>query len=134
MSKAELETAIRNDLLNTISEILSKKLDTDVMPVSASELTVPVVDAEGNEKYALVKVSIPRGTRNGNGGYDAYNGYSAAEDYQAELEKRKAKKIASEQRKADKEAERARKREAKQVKKAINNLEKAIDNVVEKGE
>ena len=134
MSKAELETAIRNDLLAAIAEVLSKKLDTDVMPVSASELAIPVLDAEGNEKYALVKVSIPRGTRNGNGGYDAYNGYSAAEDYKAELEKRKARKIASEQRKADKEAERARKREAKQVKKAINNLEKAIDNVVEKGE
>ena len=134
MSKAELETAIRNDLLAAIAEVLSKKLDTDVMPVSASELAIPVLDAEGNEKYALVKVSIPRGTRNGNGGYDAYNGYSAAEDYKAELEKRKARKIASAQRKADKEAERARKREAKQVKKAINNLEKAIDNVVEKGE
>ena len=134
MSKAELETAIRNDILNAITEMLSKKLDTDVMPVSASELAIPVLDAEGNEKFALVKLSIPRGTRDGNGGYTAYDGYSVAEDYKAELEEKKAKKIASEQRKADKEAERARKREARQVKKAIDNLEKAIDNAVEKGE
>lgn len=134
MSKAELETAIRNDLLNAITEMLSKKLDTDVMPVSASELAIPVVDAEGNEKFALVKVSIPRGTRNGNGGYDAYDGYTIAEDYKAELEEKKAKKIASAQRKADAEAEKQRKREARQVKKAIENLEKAIDNTVEKGE
>ena len=132
MSKAELETAIRNDILNAITEMLSKKLDTDVMPVSASELAIPVLDAEGNEKFALVKVSIPRGTRNGNGGYDAYDGYTVAEDYKAEQEEKKAKKIASEQRKADKEAERVRKREARQVKKAINNLEKAVNENVQK--
>ena len=132
MSKAELETAIRNDLLAAITEVLSKKLDTDVMPVSASELAIPVLDAEGNEKFALVKVSIPRGTRNGNGGYDAYDGYRVADDYKAELEEKKAKKIASAQRKADAEALRQQKREARQVKKAIENLEKAIDNSVER--
>ena len=126
MSKAELETKIRNDILNDIISILSHKYDTDVMPVSASELTIPVVDEEGNEKFALIKVSIPRGTRNGDGGYLPYDGYKAHEDYVGEQEEKEAKRIASEQKRLDKEAQKQRKREAKQVKKAIDNLEKAV--------
>lgn len=129
MSKANLETQIRNDILNDIISILTKKYDTDIMPVSASELAIPVLDAEGNEKFALVKVSIPRGTRNGDGGYLPYDGYKAHEEYAGELEEKEAKRLASEQKKLDKEAERQRKREAKQVKKAIDNLEKAVKEI-----
>ena len=106
-SKASLETAIRNDLLNAITEMLSKKLDTDVMPVSASELAIPVVDAEGNEKFALVKVSIPRGTRNGEGGYIPYDGYDAAEAYKEEKESKAQERAVK---KAMKEAEKGKKK------------------------
>ena len=123
-SKAELETAIRNDILSKITEMLSEKLDTDVLPVSASELAIPVLDEEGNEKFAVVKVSIPRGTRNGSG-YDPYDGYAAAEDYKAEQEEKAAKK---EQAAKLREA----KREARQVKKAMENLEKAVQDYNEK--
>mgnify|MGYP006958235035 CR=1 FL=1 len=45
-SKASLETAIRNDILSCLIETLSTHYDTDVMDVSASELVMPVVDAE----------------------------------------------------------------------------------------
>lgn len=120
MSKAALETAIRNDILQAITELLQEKYETDVMPVSASELTIPVVDAEGNEKFALIKVSIPRGTRNGAGGYDAYDGYAAAEDYRLELEDKAAKKAASEAKKAAVEKEKERKREAKATIRKLN--------------
>lgn len=120
MSKAALETAIRNDILQAIAELLQEKYETDVMPVSASELTIPVVDAEGNEKFALIKVSIPRGTRNGEGGYDAYDGYAAAEDYRLEMEDKAAKKAASAAKKAAAEKEKERKREAKKVVKKLN--------------
>lgn len=124
-SKAELETAIRNDLLSAITEMLTAKLETDVLPVSASELAIPVLDAEGNEKFALVKVSIPRGTRNGSG-YDPYDGYAAAEEYKGDLEEKAAKKAASAAKKEQAAKLREQKREAKQVKKAIENLEKAV--------
>lgn len=128
MSKAMMETAIRNDILSAITEMLSAKLDTDVMPVSASELAIPVVDAEGNEKFALIKVSIPRGTRNGDGGYTPYDGYSAAEDYRLEMEEKSAKKKASNEKKAQMEAEKERKREekrkVKEAKEALAELKK----------
>ena len=81
MTKAQLETAIRNRFLSFIAQTISQEMEIDALPVSASELAIPCLDDEGNEKWALVKVSIPRGTRNGAGGYDPYDGYAVAEDY-----------------------------------------------------
>ena len=96
MSKAEMETKARNDYLDFISTKLSEQYDADVLRVSASEIAIPYVDEEGNEKWALVKVSIPRGTRN-------------------EAEEKKAAAL-------------AKKEEGKAVKKAVKNLEKAVEN------
>lgn len=122
MSKAALETAIRNDILAAMTAFLSEHFETDVLDVSASELTMPVVDAEGNEKFALIKVSIPRGTRNGDGGYDAYDGYAAHEEW--ELEKAdKADKVAKRKEKAERaEKEKERKRAARKVVKDLNTV------------
>lgn len=122
MSKAALETAIRNDILTAMTAFLSEHYDTDVLDVSASELTMPVVDAEGNEKFALIKVSIPRGSRNGEGGYDPYDGYAAHEEW--ELDKAdKADKAAKRKEKAERiEKERARKAEAKKTIKKLNTV------------
>lgn len=118
MSKASLETAIRNDILTALIDFLGEHYETDVMPVSASELTIPVIDAEGNEKYALIKVSIPRGARNGNGGYDAYDGYAAAEDWKLVLADR-ADKAAARKEKAERaEKEKERKRAARSAQRA----------------
>jgi len=128
MSKASLETEIRNNILNAIIGTLSDLYDTDVMPVSASELTIPVVDSEGNEKFALIKVSIPRGTRNGDGGYDAYDGYAAAEDWKLVLADR-ADKAAARKEKAERaEKEKERKRNARKIVKNLN--EKGLDAMI----
>ena len=101
MSKASLETEIRNKFLNAIQSMISEKYDIGALPVSASELMIPCLDSEGNETFALVKVSIPRGTRNGKG-YDPYDGYAAAEDYRIEVEDRIARKAANEEKKRKK--------------------------------
>ena len=115
MTKAQLETAIRNRFLSFITQTISQEMEIDALPVSASELAIPCLDDEGNEKWALVKVSIPRGTRNGAGGYDPYDGYAVAEDYaldckekaqkKADAEVKKQKKIiADEKKRAEKKA------------------------------
>ena len=132
MSMASLESAIRNDILSAITELLENKFETDVMPVSASELTIPVVDEEGNEKFALIKVSIPRGTRNGDGGYTPYDGYAAAEDYKLDLADKADKKRAREEKKAREEKEKERKRRAKQTVKDLN--EKGLNAMIHEGE
>lgn len=122
MNKAQLETAIRNEFLDSIMKYISESRETDVLPVSASELAVPCLDAEGNEKWVLIKVSIPRGTRNGNG-YDPYDGYAAAEDYQFELADKAEKKALAEEKKQKKiEADEKKRAEKKALAEANKNL------------
>ena len=122
MGKAMLETAIRNDILSAVAAFLSEHYDSDVLDVSASELTMPVTDAEGNELFALIKVSIPRGTRNGAGGYTPYDGYAAHEEW--ELDKAdKADKAAKRKEKNERaEKEKERKRAARKVVKDLNTV------------
>ena len=132
MTKAQMETMIRNDFLALIAQAITDTKETDALPVSASEIAVPCLDADGNETWALIKVSIPRGTRNGQGGYDPYDGYAAAEDYKAEQEEKAAKKAASAAKKEQAAKLREAKREARQVKKAMENLEKAVQDYNEK--
>ena len=110
LNKATLETNLRNSVLRELTAFLSDKYATDVLVVGASEITIPMLDEEGNEKYALIKVSIPRGTRNGEGGYDAYDGYAVAEDYRLECDEKAAKRAASAAKKEAAEKERERKR------------------------
>ena len=89
-SKASLETALRNEIIQVIVDALAEHFDLDkdtqIEQVGTGEVTLPLVDAEGNEKYPKVKISIPRGTRNGEGGYIPYDGHDAAEAYKAEQE------------------------------------------------
>lgn len=128
MTKAQLETALRNKFLSFVSDTISQEMETDVLVVSASELAVPCLDEEGNEKFVLIKVSIPRGTRNGQGGYDPYDGYAAAEDYAIDLEEKAAKKEASEAKKQAKiardEAKRAEKKALAEANKNLKELRK----------
>lgn len=106
-SKASLENGLRNKFLSFLSNTISQEMETDVLPVSASEITIPCLDEEGNEKFVLIKVSIPRGTRNGNGGYDPYDGYAASEAYVLEQESKAQEKAVK---KAMKEAEKNKKK------------------------
>ena len=133
MSKASMETAIRNKMLENIMKMIDSEYATDALPVSASEIAVPVVDEEGNEKFALIKVSIPRGTRNGDGGYTPYDGYAAAEDYKLDLEDKADKARAREEKKERAAKEKERKAAAKKVVKELN--EKGLDKMIhEEGE
>ena len=123
MTKAQLETAIRNRFLSFIAQTISQEMEIDALPVSASELAIPCLDDEGNEKWALVKVSIPRGTRNGEGGYDPYDGYAVAEDYAIDCEEKAQKKADAEAKKKAKIAKDEQKRaEKKALAEANKNL------------
>ena len=123
MTKAQLETALRNTYLSFISQTISQEMETDVLPVSASELAVPCLDDEGNEKFVLIKVSIPRGTRNGSGGYDPYDGYAVAEDYAQDCKEKAQKKADAEAKKQAKIAKDEQKRaEKKALAEANKNL------------
>lgn len=107
-SKASLENGLRNTYLSFIANAISNEMEIDALPVSASEMAIPCLDDEGNEKFVLIKVSIPRGTRNGNGGYDPYDGYAASEAYTLEQESKAQEKAVK---KAMKEAEKGKKKD-----------------------
>ena len=133
MSKASMETAIRNDFINNISKFIEDWRGTDALRVSASEIAIPVVDEEGNEKFVLIKMSVPRGTRNGDGGYIPYDGYAAAEDYKFDLADKADKARAREEKKERAAKEKERKANARKVVKELN--EKGLDKMIhEEGE
>ena len=116
MNKAALETALRNEVMGHIATYLANVYGTDVLTVSASEIAIPLLDAEDNEKFALIKVSIPRGTRC-DGGYTPYDGYAAAEGYADELKQKEAKRAESAEKKAMAEKLREQKRALRAAKK-----------------
>ena len=123
MTKAQLETAVRNQFLEAVKELVSSRFATDALPVSASEIAVPCLDPDGNETWAVIKVSIPRGTRNGEGGYDPYDGYFLAEEYQEDLKEKAEKKAAAE---AKKQVKIAKDQKAREEKKALAEANKNL--------
>ena len=123
MTKAQLETEIRNRFLGFIANTLAEELEYEALPVSASELAIPCLDKAGNETWALIKVSIPRGTRNGEGGYTPYDGYTAAEDYALDLKEKAEKKASAE---AKKQAKIARDEKKRAEKKALAEANKNL--------
>ena len=101
-NKATLENQLRAEVMQVIIDALETHFDVNAIVVGSGEIALPVTDAEGNEKYPKIKVSIPRGTRNGEGGYIPYDGYEAADAYTAEQESKAQERAV---RKAMKEAE-----------------------------
>lgn len=136
MSKASMETKLRNEILAVIRQALSEHFDLDpvtqIEAVSASELALPLCDEEGNEKYPLVKVTIPRGKRDGNGGYIPYDGHAAAEDYKLDLADRADKARAREEKKERAAKEKERKAAAKKTIRALN--QEGFNTLIHKNE
>ena len=92
MTNTALNTNLRNATLRDIIEFVSQKYNMDALAISSSAIVFPTADEEGNEKYVKISVSVPRGTRDGKGGYEAFDGEVAADDYKAELEERKRRR------------------------------------------
>ena len=94
-SKATLENELRSLMLNNIIKMVNNEYDTDALSVSASALAI------------LVKVSIPRGTRDGNGSYIPYDGYTAHDTYVEEIASKAQERAVK---RAMKEAEKGKKK------------------------
>ena len=111
-TKAQLENTLRSEVMEVINQALADHFHVAPALVGSGEIVIAVKDAEGNQKYPKIKVSIPRGTRDGEGGYIPYNGVEAAEEYRFDVE-------AKEQDRAMKQAQ----REAKKGKKKYEEEE-----------
>lgn len=120
MTKSQLATKKREEILAMFMEYLAD-LGEDVMRESGNSLVFPSTDDEGNELFVKVAVSIPRGDRSG----EAYDGYSAAEDYKLHLEEVAANKAQREKENAAKAAKAKERREAAQAKKEAEAAKRA---------
>ena len=93
-----LNDEVRAQYVQRVSECLSA--EDEVLVVGANELAIPVVDSEGNEKWVVVTIKVPSGSRDG----DAYDGYAMAQDYAmrqtAKADKAKERERKSAERKA----------------------------------
>lgn len=102
MSMARTQKSLNDELrakyLARVSECLSQ--EDDVLVVGANELAVPVVDTDGNEKWIVLTVKVPIGTRDG----DSYDGYAMAEDYRMRLADKAAKAAERERKTTERKA------------------------------
>ena len=109
-SNKVLNDKLRERYLSIVSDALSVK-DEEVLRVGSNELALPCLDEEGNEKFIVITIKVPTGSRDG----EAYDGYSMAEDWEikcknkAEAAKKKAeekaKKIEKDKKKREKKGE-----------------------------
>lgn len=110
------QTALDNELRAVYIEKVAELFKADgeeVLRTGSSEVAFPVVDSEGNEKFIVVSVKVPKGERKD--GYVPYDGYSVAEEYainqrekaykKARADEAKQKKIAQDEAFRKKQAE-----------------------------
>ena len=106
MNVRDMDNTLKVEYLEQVRAMFSEAGE-DVQRVGSNEIAFPIVDAAGNEKWMIVKFTIPTGSRDG----DAYDGYAMAEDYQIKLRAKEDKKRERErktaERKAKKESEKA---------------------------
>lgn len=100
-----LNDEVRAQYLQRAIKCLSD--EDEVLVVGSNELAIPVVDSEGNEKWVVLSIKIPTGSRDG----DAYDGYAMAEDYRMRQEAKAAKAAERERKTAERKAKTTKKNE-----------------------
>ena len=115
VSRKVLREQVKALYLAKVCEGLEKDGD-EVLLVGSNKLAIPVVDAEGNEDFITVTISIPTSSRDDN---EPYDGYGLAESYRLKLEdnKRKAEERAKKKAEKIKRDEEYRRKKAEQKKK-----------------
>ena len=95
------------------------------MRIASGEFTIPVVDSQGEEKFANIKISIPRGKRV-DGTYEPYDGYAAAEEYRVDEEEKAAIAKAKAEKKEMEEKAKAQRRAAR---KTVKTMKKDVEEI-----
>lgn len=118
-TKSALEKEIKDKYTTMLIDFL-KSQDEDVGRVKDNKFNFPIVDADGNENFVVVTVTIPRGARidkSEGGGYEPYDGYGDRESYEIDLRTKQEKATVNAEKKAAKikrdEEYRAKKAEQK---------------------
>lgn len=97
VSQKVLNEKLREKFLEIVGETLKEK-DEEVLRTGSNEIAVPCLDEEGNEKFVVLTIKVPTGSRDG----DAYDGYSMAEEYEMKCKAKEQKAKESAEKKAKK--------------------------------
>lgn len=105
-----LNDKLREKFIGIVSGLFAD-MGEDVLRVGSNEIAIPCLDEENNEKYIVLTVKVPTGSRDG----DAYDGYSMAEDWEIKCKNKeetakkkaeaKAKKIEKDKKMREKKGE-----------------------------
>lgn len=120
---SKIETEIREEFMAAVRELFEGKGE-DVLQVKSGTISIPWARGE-NEGYLNIAFSIPKGERDKeNKCYIPYDGYEEAQNYAQETEAKRAKKAETAKKKAEKiardeknRAEAKRKREEREKEK-----------------
>lgn len=119
---SKIETEIREEFMSAVRELFEGKGE-DVLQVKSGTISIPWARGD-DEGYLNIAFSIPKGERDKeNKCYIPYDGYEEAQNYAQETEAKRAKKAETAKKKAEKiardeknraEAKRKRKREERE--------------------
>ena len=120
---SKIETEIREEFMSAVREMFEGKGE-DVLQVKSGTISIPWSRGE-DEGYINIAFSIPKGERDKeNKCYIPYDGYEEAQNYAQETEAKRAKKAETAKKKAEKiardeknRAEAKRKREEREKEK-----------------
>lgn len=120
---SKVETEIREEFMSAVRELFESKGE-DVLQVKSGTISIPWVRGD-DEGYLNIAFSIPKGERDKeNKCYIPYDGYEEAQNYAQETEAKHAKKAETAKKKAEKiardeknRAEAKRKREEREKEK-----------------
>lgn len=113
-----LDNNLRTKYFLKVCEVFTE-LGEEVLQVGSNEIAIPCVDEENNDKFVTIKVTVPKGSRDG----EPYDGYAMCSDYAHNKAEAEEKAKAKAEAKAKKIAKDKVKREA--MKKAKEEHEKA---------
>lgn len=117
---SKIETEIREEFMSAVRELFEGKGE-DVLQVKSGTISIPWARGD-DEGYLNIVFSIPKGERDKeNKCYIPYDGYEEAQNYAQETEAKRAKKAETAKKKAEKiardeknRAEAKRKREERE--------------------
>jgi len=126
MGKEMEITKIRDGFIEQVKTAFEEHFDTFCLVTGSGELAFPGIDSDGNEFYYKIQISVPRGTRDGKGGYIPWDPEFDAKEYQHKLDEAAEKKRKAEEKKKQAEEEKARKREEKKKEREAAKLAKKL--------
>lgn len=98
---SKIETEIREEFMAAVRELFEGKGE-DVLQVKSGTISIPWARGE-DEGYLNIAFSIPKGERDKeNKCYIPYDGYEEAQNYAQETEAKRAKKAETAKKKAEK--------------------------------